>query len=85
VTVHAVLHRADDGDAAGGLAKHVLGFLADGLDGLLGARAAFDANGDDRGFVKDDAAAAHIDERVGRAEVDGEIVGEILGEETEHL
>jgi hypothetical protein len=32
---HAVLHRADRLDVAGHLAQHLLGFLADGLDGLL--------------------------------------------------
>ena len=32
---HAVLHRPDGLDVAGHLAEHGLGFLADGLDGLL--------------------------------------------------
>ena len=42
--------------------------------------AAFEADGDHRRFVQDDAAGADVDERVGGAEVDGEVVGEILGE-----
>ena len=81
----AVLHRTDDGDAAGGLAKHFLGFLADGLDGFFGVGAAFEADGDDRWLIEDDAAAAHVNERIRRAEVDGEVVGKIFAEETEHL
>jgi hypothetical protein len=52
---HAVLHRADDGDGARRLAEHLLGFLADGLDGLFGVGAAFEADGDDRRLVEDDA------------------------------
>jgi len=42
----AVLHRADDRDRAGGLAKHFLGAVTDGLNGLFGIRAAFHADGD---------------------------------------
>ena len=82
---HAVLHRADDGDAARCLAKHFLGFLADGLDRFFGVGAAFEADRDDRWLIEDDAAAAHINERVGRAEVDGEVVGEVFAEKSEHL
>ncbi|MPN23931.1 hypothetical protein SDC9_171324 [bioreactor metagenome] len=71
---HAVLHRADDGDRAGSLAKHFLGFAADGLDGFFGVGAAFEADGDDRWLIENNRAAAHVDERIGRAEVDGEVV-----------
>jgi hypothetical protein len=68
---HAVLHRADDGDGARCLAKHFLGFLADGLDGF-GIGAAFEADGDDRWLVEDNGT--HVDQRVCRAKVDGEVV-----------
>jgi hypothetical protein len=56
-------------------ADHGLGFLAHRLDGLLGVGAAFDANGDDRRFVEYHALAAHVNQRVGGTEVDGEVVG----------
>ena len=68
---HAVFHRLDGDDVAGGAAEHLLGLFADGLDftGVL-------VDGDDGGFVDDDALATRIHERVGGAEVDGQIAGE---------
>jgi hypothetical protein len=65
-------------------AEHGLGLAADRLDGLLGVGAAFDANGDDRRFVEDYALAAHVNQRVGGAEVDGKVVGKIGAEKAEH-
>jgi hypothetical protein len=76
----AVLHRPDGLDVAGHLAQHGLGFLAHGLDGLLALRAAFVADGDDRGLVEHDALAAHVDQRVGGAQVDGQVGGEIAAQ-----
>ena len=70
---HAILHRADRLNIAGHLAQHGLGFLADGLDGLLALRPAFVADGDDRGFVQHDALVTHVDQRVGGTQVDGKI------------
>ena len=52
---------------------------------FLGVGAAFEADRDDRWLIEDDAATAHINERVGRAEVDGEVVGEVFTEKSEHL
>src|SRR5436190_12761922 len=60
----ALAHRADDLDGAGGAAEHVARFLADGDDGVVAL-----GDGDDGGFVDDDAAALHVDEAVGGAEV----------------
>jgi hypothetical protein len=50
---------------------HLLGFGPDRQDaaGRL-------VDGDDRGLVEDDAAPAHIDEGVGRAEIDGHIAAD---------
>jgi hypothetical protein len=70
---HAVLHRADGLDVAGHLAEHGLGFLAHRLDGLFAVGAAFVADRDHRGLVEHDALAAHVDQGVGGAEVDGEV------------
>ena len=50
---------------------HVLGLLTDG-DHL----ARFCIECDDRGLIDDDAAAAHIHQRIGRAEVYADVVGE---------
>src|SRR5574343_352707 len=81
----AILHRSDNGNRARCLAEHLLGFLTDGLDGFFGIGAAFEADGDYGRLIEHDRAAAHIDERIGRAEVDGEVIGEVFAEETEHL
>jgi hypothetical protein len=53
-----------------------LASATDGGDALRAAGAAVLADGDHRGFVEDDALAAHIDEGVGRAQVDRQVVGE---------
>src|SRR6266850_1488082 len=81
---HAVLHRPDGDDVAGGLAQHHLDFLADRLDGLLAAGARLLADGAHRGLVQDNALAPHVDERVGGAEVDGQVVGKVAAQESEH-
>ena len=57
---------------------------ADGLDGLLAVGAAFVADGDDGRLVEDDPLAAHVDQRVGGAEVDREIRREIATKGSEH-
>ncbi|MNC90828.1 hypothetical protein D3C83_69780 [compost metagenome] len=57
---------------------------ADFLDHLLAVRPAFLADRDDRGFVQHDALAAHVDQRVGSAEVDRKIVVKVAVQETEH-
>jgi hypothetical protein len=51
---HAVLHRPNDGNRARRLAEHLLGRLADGLNGLFRTRPAFGADGDDRRLVEND-------------------------------
>jgi hypothetical protein len=64
----AVLERADRGDRAGRAPEHALGLDPDRVD-VTGAL----VDRDDRGFGEDDAAPAHVDERVGGAEVDGHV------------
>ena len=80
----AVLHGPDGFDVARHLAEHRLGFGADGLDGLLAVGAAFVADGDDGGLVEHDPLAAHVDQRVGGAEIDGEVRREIATKGSEH-
>ena len=65
---HAVLHRAHRRDVAGRSAQHVLGFDADRDDDLAAARG-FILHGDHRRFVQNDAAFAHVDQRVRRPEI----------------
>ena len=64
----AVLQRADRGDRPGRAAEHALGLDPDGVHL---ARALVDR--DDRRLGEHDAAAAHVDERVGCAEVDSHL------------
>jgi hypothetical protein len=81
----AVAQRADRFDVVGRLAHHHLGVVADGLDPLDPVDR---LDGDDRGFVQHDAAILHIDQRVGRAEVDRDVLGTELeesGKDRSHL
>ena len=81
---HAVLHRTYDGYGARRLAEHLLGALADGLNRFFGVRSAFHADRHDRRLVEHDAATAHIDQGIGGAEVDGQVIGEVTAKKTEH-
>ena len=81
---HAVLHRADRGDIAGGAPEHLLRREADFLDHFLAVGPAVLADRDHRGLVEHDALAAHEDERIRGAEIDGEIVVKVAAQETEH-
>ena len=67
----AVFHGLDGDDVTRRAAEHLFRFLADGFNftGVL-------VNGDDGRLVDDDAFAARIDERVGGAEIDGQVAGE---------
>ena len=71
VSNHAVTQRADGFDIARCLPHHQLGVVANGLDLL---NAVDGLNGDHRGFVEHDAAAAHINDRVRSAEVNCHIL-----------
>ncbi len=75
---HAVFHRANHRDAARCFAEHILGFFADCLDGFFGVGAAFKADRNYRRLVEHNAAATHINERICRAKVDGQVVRKIL-------
>jgi hypothetical protein len=81
---HAVLHRSHRGDVAGRAAEHLLGFAADRGDRAVAAVGAIVAHRDHRRFVQDDALAADEDEGVGRAQVDGQVVGKHAAELLEH-
>ena len=75
---HAVLERPDRGDRAGRAAEHPLRFDPDRVD-LAVAR----VDRDHRGLGEDDAAPAHVDERVGGAEIDRHVAAAESGEVTE--
>jgi hypothetical protein len=66
---HTVLHRLDGDNVARSSSQHLLGFFADGLH-LIGLR----IDGNDRRLVDDDALATRVHQRVGRAQVDRQIV-----------
>ena len=82
---HAVLHRTDGVDVAGHTAEHLLGGVADGVNRGLSVGTALLADGNNAGFIQDDALAAHVDERVGGAEVNGKVIGEVIAEESKHF
>jgi len=72
----AVLQRPDRDDVARRAPEHRLGFVTDGEHRVVRL-----VDRDDRRLVEDDALAAHVDERVRRAEVDGEVVREHSGQQ----
>jgi hypothetical protein len=75
----AVLHRADGGDVAWGAAEHLLGFVADGQD-LAGGG----VDRDDGRLAQHDALVLDVDEGVGGAQVDADVVGEKSQQLVEH-
>ena len=64
----AVLQRPDGADVIRRAADHSLGLGADGQ-----RAAVFHVDGHDGRLVEHDATAAHVDERVGGAQVDGHV------------
>src|SRR5205823_6200361 len=74
----AVLQGPDRLDRAGRPPEHALRLDADRMD-----LAAPSVDGDDRGLRQDDAATAHVDERVCRPEVHGHVAATEAGERVE--
>src|SRR5262249_35455924 len=62
-------------DVPGGAPEHGLRLAPDREHGVIGL-----VNRDDRGLVEHDALSADVYERVGRPEVDGEIIREHSGQ-----
>src|SRR5690606_32450264 len=77
---HAVLEGTDRLDPFGRTPQHPLCLESDALDasGRLLDR-------DDRGFVEDDSFTLHIDQRIGGAEIDGDLVCREEGAELEQV
>jgi len=71
VADHPVAQRPDGDDVGGGAAHHPLRLGTDG-EHALGTR----VHGYDARLADDDAPMTDRDERVGRAEVDADVVGE---------
>src|ERR1035437_5976328 len=81
---HTVLERPDRPDAVRGAAEHALGGEAHGLDYLLGVGPVLLPDCDNRGFIKDNPLAAHVDKGVGGTEINGDILGIEAGEKVQH-
>ncbi len=64
-----VLHGPNRRDVAGGAPQHVFGFDPD-RDDDLAASGRFVLHRDDRRFVENDAALAHVNQRVGGSKID---------------
>src|SRR3954452_23740584 len=75
---HTILERSDGLDRAGRAPEHALGLDPDGVD-LAGAR----VDRDDARLAEHDAAPAHVDQGVGRAEGDRHVAATEAGEVTE--
>src|SRR5690606_38620252 len=66
---------------AGRTAQHLLGLDAHGVNDLAAADV---AERHDGGLVQNDALTLHIDERIGGAEIDGDVVGDSAEEGRKH-
>src|SRR5580698_2702847 len=72
---YAVFHRPDGGDISGGATQHSLGLGSDGAD--------FAGDGverDDRGLAQNDSLVLNVNQRVGGAQIDSDVVGKITEE-----
>ena len=81
---NAVLQRPDCRDIARGPAQHVLGIGADGFDEAAASTRVL-ANRDDGRLVEHNTVATRVDQRVGRAEVDRQVIGKITQNVLEHV
>ena len=70
---NAVFQRAHGDDRAGRLAQHELRFVADGLDDFRAG-----VHGDHGRLAQDDALAAAVNDRVGGAEVDSDVLHSVF-------
>ena len=73
---HAVLQRPDSRDVARGTSQHQFRLGTDGGDALRSARSTVLADGHHRRLVQYDPLAAHINQCVSCAQVNGQVVGE---------
>lgn len=80
----AILHWSNSADIAWNAAEHLLSCFTDGMDSCFPVLSAFLTNGDDARFIEHDAFSAHVNERIGGTEVDGEIVGKVIAEKAKH-
>jgi hypothetical protein len=78
----AVLQRSDGDDVARRAPEHLFCLGTHGED--LAAASGFLLHRDHGGLVADDTLALHVDQRVGCAEIDGEVVGEHAPERVEN-
>ncbi len=76
-----VAHRTDGFHMARRPAQHLLGLDTDGVHHLAAADI---AQRHDGRFIEDDAASLHIDQRICRTKVDGNIVGKTAEEGLKH-
>src|SRR5581483_4660394 len=80
---HAVLQRPDRDDAARGAAEHAFGLRAHGQNFFAPALVSL-LHRDHRRLVADDALILDVDQSVGRAEINGKVVGKDADEATPH-
>jgi hypothetical protein len=72
---YTIFHRPDGLDVPWGTSNHFLGTITDGQDAAIVTWARIMADGDYRGFIKDDPFVTLVHEGVGGAKVNGEVTG----------
>ena len=80
---HAVFHRADGLNAARRAAEHFFGFGAHGQNHAFAVRS-IGLHGHHRGFVQNNAFAFNVNQGIGSAQIDGQVVGKIAGQKAKH-
>ena len=70
---NAVFHGADSPDIAWGSAQHALGVMPNGQNHVVAARVFLDRH--HRGLAQHNSLPLNIDAGIGRAQVDGQVIG----------
>ena len=78
----AVFERTDGSDAARRTSQHFFCFRTHRQCFIPSHTVSL--HGDYRGFVQNNAFTLYINERIGRTQIDSDVVGEITGEERQH-
>src|SRR5450830_1077325 len=84
VSNHAVFHWANRHNIGGSTSQHAFSFRTYSEQCFFACRATLKANSDYGWLVKNDAAATRVNQGICCAKVNGEVVGEITVNHTEH-
>jgi len=79
-----ILHRTNGLDIARHLAQHLFGLVANGFDHFFAAVAALVSDGHYGGLIQNDALALDVNQGIGSAQVNGDVLGEVITKKSKH-